>query len=229
MRRFFERQVYRDSMHLNLLFLIFIFFSSQSFSTAQTPDKLIIDGETIALQSNPLEIYFKNNPDKKSDEWAFSTALWRGYIAVFKIENGHLIVSDIKVQLKKEEDHRKWFSVIDQVMTKEERVVSWYDGLLVAPRGEIVNYIHMGYASEFEKYTLFLIEGGKVIKRQSFSLEEYKVYKMKQFQKYKMTEEYTVKKNEYLEYAKKSSEEFDVDEFMFMFDDFAQKTYVEFE
>ena len=216
-------------MRLNLVFLILLFFSAQSFSTAQAPDILIIDGETIDLQSNPLEVYFKSNPDKKSDEWALSTGLWRGYVAEFKIENSYLIVSDIKVQLKKEEDHRKWFSVIDQVMPKEERVVSWYDGLLIAPQGKIVNFIRMGYASEFEKYTIFLLEGGKVIKRRSFSLEEYKVYKKKQFQMYKMTEEYTVKKNEYLEYAKESSEEFDVDEFMFLFDDFSQKMYVEFE
>lgn len=217
-------------MRINTLILIFAFFSSLALATAQRPDKLKWNDELISLQSNPLETYFNKFPDKKSDDWSISTGLWRGYIAEFAIEDNLLIVTDIKVRLKGQQDHTIWTSVIDQVMkTKEERIVSWYDGLLIAPQGKLLTYVHMGYASQYAKYTVFRINAGKVIHQKNFSLDEYQTYKKKQFDKYRLTETYKNKREKYLKYAAERSENFDVDAFMFIYDDFAQHIYVDFE
>ena len=63
------------------------------FSTEQIPDLLIIDNDTIYLKSFPLEkLEFKNPPFKYGEYPFSSTACWRGYQAVWTIENDSLFL-----------------------------------------------------------------------------------------------------------------------------------------
>ncbi len=67
-------------------FVLVLFLAVDTFATAQQPDKIIYNGTTYDLHSNPLEAYFEKNPDKKSKSSVISSALWRGYVAILKKE-----------------------------------------------------------------------------------------------------------------------------------------------
>ena len=76
--------------------LVFVFLvSTKSFATAQVPDYLIIGVDTLRIQSNPLEEYFKTNPIPENLITSISTANWRGYIAYFKFLDNKLVVENI--------------------------------------------------------------------------------------------------------------------------------------
>lgn len=62
--------------------------------------------------------------------------------------------------------------------------------LLVVPYGELVNYVHMGYASTYEQYILLEMDKGDLKKTKNFSYKEYEKFKERQFEAFKKTEEY---------------------------------------
>ncbi|MCO6511252.1 MAG: hypothetical protein J5I65_10730 [Aridibacter famidurans] len=166
-----------------------------AFATAQIPDKLIYKGETHSLNSNPLEAYFKTHPDKRPKGGITSTALWRGYVATFEIKDGELILNDVEIEYSLDSENGSfdtaWKSVLDEVVPKGEVLkIDWFTGILVVPRGKIVNYVHMGYASTYENYTLLEIHEGKFTKAKEFDHKEYETFKARQFEAFKKTDEY---------------------------------------
>ncbi|HTJ49673.1 MAG TPA: hypothetical protein VL443_09485 [Cyclobacteriaceae bacterium] len=179
-----------------LLILIFtVFFGLRLFATAQYPDKVIYNGKEYSLQSNPLESFFKENPDKLPKSEIVSTALWRGYVATFEVRDNQLYVKDIEIEVSDTSSTRtssfKWKSVLNEVFPGQKEVkVEWITGLLVMPYGKIVNYVHMGYGSTYEFYTLLEFEKGNLVREKNFKYDEYEKFKERQFQAFKMTEDY---------------------------------------
>lgn len=174
---------------LGFIFALLVNF--QVGATAQIPDKILYEGTEYKLYSNPLNDFFKKNPEKfhiiSNRSTIVSSALWRGYVATFEIKNNQLWVKDIKVQTGLKE----WESVIDEVFPNEEsRRMEEYSNLLILPYGKMLNYVHMGYASTYERYILLKIESGKLIDNKRFTAKEYEEFKEKQFLKYKKTKAY---------------------------------------
>ncbi len=66
----------------------------------------------------------------------------------------------------------------------------YYTGLLIVPEGKMINYVHMGYASTYERYIIFEINKGIVTGEKQLNFKEYEQFKEKQFEKYKKTENY---------------------------------------
>ncbi|QHT68057.1 hypothetical protein GXP67_16125 [Rhodocytophaga rosea] len=76
-----------------LLLLLFSFLPFSSKGTAQRPDLLIYQGDTLALYANPLEAYYtEQNPRPRNFgiNSCWSTACWRGYQALWEIREDHL-------------------------------------------------------------------------------------------------------------------------------------------
>jgi hypothetical protein len=90
-----------------IYFLLTFFISIKLFATAQVPDYLIIEKDTLMIQSNPLEGYFKEHPIPANLITTMSTANWRGYIAYFKFLNGKLVVENIYKEENKNDDNDK--------------------------------------------------------------------------------------------------------------------------
>ena len=70
----------------NILLIAFLilFNINKTNATAQRPDYLIIENDTLKLHCNPLEGYF----EKKSITTrfkGFNSGLWRSYIAFLKL------------------------------------------------------------------------------------------------------------------------------------------------
>lgn len=177
-----------------LLTTIFLVLTICVFATGQISDKIIYKGEKYFLNTNPLESFFKKNPNLKPQPDIMSTALWRGYIATFEIQNDQLFVNDIIIEVQDTlngRDKTKWISVLNRVFPEQKQIkVDWLTGLLVIPNGKLVNYVHMGYASTYENYILLEIDKGNLVNEQNMNSKEYEKFKNKQFKAFQKTDEY---------------------------------------
>jgi len=191
------RNINKTPNKMKTLFIIALAIcnSINVFATAQYPDKIIYNEKEYALNSNPLEDYFETNPDKRPKGGIMSTGLWRGYVATFEIIDSQLYLKDIEIKVRdstsKESYKTRWKSVIKEVFPNQTQIkVDWLTGLLVIPHGKLVNYVHMGYGSTYEKYILLEIDKGDLQREKNFKYKEYEKFKEKQFEAFKQTDEY---------------------------------------
>src|SRR2546426_1395774 len=70
--------------------------ASLARATPQAPDLLLMNGKQYSILTNPLEPFLALNPDKRPTSDIVSTGLWRGYVATWKIEDDHLILTKIE-------------------------------------------------------------------------------------------------------------------------------------
>lgn len=141
---------------------IILFISTVLYSTAQFPDILIYKGKEYSLMSNPLESYFSKSNPRPDKLFPFScTAIWRGYIATWKIEAGTLFL--IKVVAGDCSPNPQEIDVSAVFGQKLPVEASWFSGTLRIPQGEMLSYMHMGYGSVYEKDLLLKFSNGKLI------------------------------------------------------------------
>ena len=214
-------------MKILITILISVFSFTKVSATAQYPDKIFYNNKEYSLLTNPLEKYFEKNEDKRPKGGVISSALWRGYIATFEVNENQLFVKDINIQIWNEKsDSSEWKSVINEVFPQiEQRKIEWFNGLLTLPYGEQINYVHMGYGSTYENYILIEIEKGKSTKSKELNFKEYENLKEKQFEVYKKTDEYLERKKEL---KKDGWKQKDIDGFLRSFvNEYTEKLLVE--
>ena len=126
--------------------------------TAQIPESLVYNGETVSMCTEPLSDYFflsGNRPKFKSN----SSALWRGYIGSWEIEDFRLYLVGVEGVL---EDGTK-VTLGTFFPDFPGRVFAhWYSGNVRIPQGKQLQYLHMGYSSTFEQDLLLEIDQGVV-------------------------------------------------------------------
>lgn len=131
--------------------------------TAQTHEKLILNGRKTSMASCPplpknhprvIELTeeeiieeIKKNP-RVGD--VFNTACWRGYIGTWEIKNGQFYLVNIIGRYK--------------MIGSEPIPADWVSGVIRIPKGEMLYYEHMGFASVYEEELYLKIEKGKVTK-----------------------------------------------------------------
>ncbi|WP_445454389.1 hypothetical protein [Flavobacterium sp. 25HG05S-40] len=179
-----------------------LLFSVKILATAQVPDYLITERDTIKLYSNPLEAYFRTNPLPDNLITTISSANWRGYIAYFKFKDGKLVVENIYKECfqerKEESDAYSLVSIYKDVFgTIQNFPCDFYNGLLICPYGKQLHYVHMGYGSVYEYYRLFEIKSGIQIKSKDLLGDEFYKFKQDYFIYFKTTDEYKQKAEEY--------------------------------
>lgn len=205
-------------MKLNKIIVIvsFVIFNINSiFATGQIPDYLIVEKDTLSLHCNPLENYFQKNPIPNELIKVRSSALWRGYIAYFKIIDNKLVVENIyKPETYNDEKgnyREKLVSIYDKIFGSKPNFEFDFDGVLICPKGKQISYVHMGYSSTYEKYLLIEIKNGSYIKEKEFSDEEYTDLKLKHFHKYQQSEEYKKTLNETIAMFKETEKSLEKD------------------
>lgn len=156
--------------------LLLIFFSIslyEVFGTAQIPDRLVYNGDTLSIFSNPLELLYADDslrPNFFGDkEGCMSTACWRGYQAEWIIIDGQLYLTGvfsccfdddkIKADLKKLFGSR----FIDGKVKAD-----WVTASIIAPHGRQLYYVHMGYESLYEKELEFQFKNGELIATKTY-------------------------------------------------------------
>lgn len=130
--------------------------------TAQISERLIFEGQQVALLSNPLNDFFALggiNPGFEST----STALWRGYVGTWEILNDRLYLVELRGTLKSGDD-----ATLNSVFPgfKDRVFAHWFSGRLRIPQGKRLEYVHMGYASTYERDVLLTLQNGVVLAKE---------------------------------------------------------------
>lgn len=124
--------------------------------TAQRRERLIYNNKEYYIATEPLFPYLKSENIKFA---FYSTACWRGYIGKWLIENSKLYLTELKANTNKQEE-----SGLDYLFPGETKVFAgWFSGEIRIPYGEIMQYVHQGYASLYEKELYLKIEKGLVV------------------------------------------------------------------
>lgn len=89
------------------------------------------------------------------------TANWRGYKAFWSINSGALHL--LRVVASPCDPNPKDVPPSEYVEGQSAPVLArWFTGDLIVPLGKQVQYVHAGYASQYERYLVITIVDGKV-------------------------------------------------------------------
>ena len=182
-------------MNKTILLFFLVFLTETVLATVQRKDSVIYNGYSYHVDYDLMYDYFAINPQKQPNLECSSTALSRGYIATFKIIKNEILLKNITILVKKQgyEDctETTWKSIINEVFPGQEKVkVIWYTGLLVLPY-HFISRTDAMYSSIYERYTIFEIEKGDIIKERALNTEQFTIFKEKLYQCFKETEEYS--------------------------------------
>ena len=156
-------------MRIGVSALLVLLAPTQAGATAQIPDIIIIDGEEHSLFSNPLEQHFaKAGRPGILDEGVASSANWRGHVATWTIEGGRLYLTKVEKEYAKERQPGayEWLPISLRKLfpnSKGRVIADWYTGTLRVPRGEELQYVHMGYGSIYQRELRITIRNGQVV------------------------------------------------------------------
>jgi hypothetical protein len=148
---------------MRIFFIITLLFgvSGNVFSTGQIPDYLVIEEDTIPIFANPLEQYFEQVGSRELVDFVgcASTACWRGYIAYWRLRNDSLFLEKV-TSCHEDCGLENVDANLRKMFGSEQVFASWFTGNIIAPMGELVLYVHMGYASLYEEEIHFKISKG---------------------------------------------------------------------
>jgi hypothetical protein len=130
--------------------------------TAQVKEKLTYEGEAMSMafcppipQEHPrIKTYELIELEHKDiDGFIFSTACWRRYIGTWEIKDDQFYLVSVEG--------------IYEVVGKEPILADWFTGVLRIPKGQRLQYVHMGFGSVYEEEIHVKIEAGKVVKKRT--------------------------------------------------------------
>ncbi|NLJ06758.1 MAG: hypothetical protein GX437_03705 [Sphingobacteriales bacterium] len=125
--------------------------------TAQAGERLLYKGEETWMAAEPLNQYLKKRDDIKFI--SPSTACWRGYFGKWEIYDNKLYLVGLKAYL---EGYRE--VGLNYLFPGQNKVFAdWFSGKIRIPQGELLDYVHMGYASLYERDLILVFENGLLI------------------------------------------------------------------
>ncbi|GGY39077.1 hypothetical protein GCM10011297_10350 [Bacterioplanes sanyensis] len=129
--------------------------------TAQLHETLDYQGQRYSMISTPLSDYL--TVAKETPRFLFSGFhLVRGYLGHWQILDQHLYLTDLS-HTSIMGEHCE-MSLGDVFPGYDERVFAhWYSGTLTLIDGQLKQYRHQGFASDYQQYLLLQIERGKLI------------------------------------------------------------------
>ena len=122
--------------------------------TAQKGVVLLYKGKKSWMASEPLNDYLDNiaNIEFVSP----NTACWRGYIGKWKIAYKKLYLTHLEAYLE-------GYEVVDlnYLFPGQKNVFAhWFTGEIRIPQGEMIQYIHIGYESIYERELVLTFKEG---------------------------------------------------------------------
>lgn len=137
--------------------------------TAQTPERLIIDGKMHLLQTDPLYRLRASRRMELRNPKVYCTSNYRGYIGTWALEQGRLLLL-----------HVNWLGypsgevpLPPDVLSKLLRAIPckalpaeayWFSGRLKVPLGRCIVYRHHAWANWYERLRVVRIVKGKVVR-----------------------------------------------------------------
>jgi hypothetical protein len=132
--------------------------------TAQVPEKLLFEGEELDLCNEPLELFIEKTPTTVRFMSAH-TALWRGYVGTWEIEEDRLYLKSLDATIEGEKGYEE--VGMERVFPEYPNglFAHWFTGELRCPQGALVKYVHGGFGSVYEKDLFFKVKKGVVVDR----------------------------------------------------------------
>jgi hypothetical protein len=191
---------------LKVLLLTSLLLTGRVWATAQQPDVLIVDGKDESLYTNPLSDWLELHPDAMPKTDVMSSGNWRGYVATWEVANDKLWLRRVEVAFVAPDfasgvtKDKKGENALPRITRREVRaqlfpdkgdvIADWYTGTLIIPKGELVNYVHMGYGSTYERYAVIWVRRGEVTRRLDLRAEQFMELRKERFKAYRKTDEY---------------------------------------
>lgn len=126
--------------------------------TAQFREILIYEGRRTSMASQPLDPYLGKN---KIYFHSGNTACWRGYQGKWRVRDNKLYLIELTANL----DYETKVGVDYLFPGKEEVFAEWYTGEIRIQTGDMLRYVHMGYASVYETDIFLKFEKGVLISK----------------------------------------------------------------
>lgn len=137
-------------MKLLLAFILFLLFDKQLIASPQLPDYIIYKNDTIATYNLILEAYLqKNNPNQdklfglsfggpQNLDMGITVNCWRGYQAIYKIENDSLFLSGIIEchsirKIDKEISDKNLRALFGSQVKNNKVFIDWFNGDISFP------------------------------------------------------------------------------------------------
>ncbi len=154
---------------LLIALVVLSFLPAAAYATAQVPDIITYEGKKRPLMTNPLESFFKEGerPEFQTSPGVRVTSNWRGYVANWEIEDDTLylvgldswICKDLGPENCKRADLKELFG---EKFRDGKVKADWFTGDLRMSDGELLQYVHMGYGSVFERDIILSVAAGKI-------------------------------------------------------------------
>jgi hypothetical protein len=126
--------------------------------TAQAHEIIMIDDALERMATCPeLPVYSSQILELHEDEIARvfnSSACWRQYVGTWKISDNKLYLIGVEGKYNLSEN--------------KPIFTYWFSGLLKIQQGNILKYVHAGYASTYERELHITVEKGLVTKKVNF-------------------------------------------------------------
>jgi len=144
--------------------------------TAQGGDNIVFEDRRLVLASEPLASWLGRRKNKNIYFRRKSTAVSRGYLALWEIARGRLYLTRLLASLPDGspasvdalfENYTDQFFASVKAYAPENagpgRFAFWYSGPLICPLGKMLVYKHYGYGSIFERELVLCIREGYLI------------------------------------------------------------------
>ncbi len=151
---------------MTLLLLTTINF--KSFGTAQIPDILIYNGDTLSIYSNPLEQL--DNIDSLREklfgdkERYWTTACYRKYQAEWTLIDNQLYLTAIySCDYYRDKIKADLKTLFGEKFINGKVQADWVTAKILSPQGKQLYYVHSHYESLYEKEVVYEIANGQLI------------------------------------------------------------------
>ncbi len=134
--------------------------------TAQIGEIISYKGEDLMMASEPLNSYLASRRFTNFDTQ--STACWRNYYGKWAIKNNKLYLVDFEAYING--GHKVDLNYL--FPNAEEVFANWFTGDIRIPTGKLLKYVHMGYASIFEKDLILQFRNGILLSEKEINNRE---------------------------------------------------------
>jgi hypothetical protein len=127
--------------------------------TAQAREIIYIDGKEEQMAAEPLAQYLSTKEGSVKFAWP-NTACWRGYYGTWKLEKNKLFLVSLSAYIEDANKRPKKVGLEYLFPGENEVFASWFSGIIKIELGELLEYVHAGYASVYEKDRYLVFEDG---------------------------------------------------------------------
>lgn len=148
--------------------------------TAQAMDQIVYKGEEYSLASEPLYPYLGTRNDIRF--YGFSTDNSRGYTATWELLDDQLFLIGLSGTMFLNDGSDAENAITDAIRVSsinklfpdsgDKVLANWYTGDIRIPQGKVLQYVHMGYGSLYEKDLIIQLVEGKVVNQKELDYRD---------------------------------------------------------